>query len=182
MPVLKCTQKLIKALGKNANKIFTAPDNKPDTSVLGNWTAHLVRFARIRFVLFVNDKTLLTVFIHLVPKEKLILRFQQALFMELLRLKIPSDKATEETMKFLDFSLQRNTDRSMASYINQIAFEYQYLLAYHIEDSDTLEIKPVQESVNKSPRVKRKQSFPDDYVRELFGIEKQTGQKNAKGN
>jgi hypothetical protein len=70
----------------------------------------------------------------------------------------------------------------MASYINQIAFEYQYLLAYHIEDSDTLEIKPVQESVNKSPRVKRKQSFPDDYVRELFGIEKQTGQKNAKGN
>lgn len=173
MPVLKCTQKLIKALGKNADKIFSKPDNKPDTSVLGNWTAHLVRFARIRFVLFVNDKTLLTIFIHLVPKEKLILRFQQALFMELLRLKIPSDKATEETLKFLDFSLERNTDRSMTSYINQIAFEYQYLLAYNMEDNETFEIQPAQESVNKSPHVKRKQAFPDDYVRELFGLEKQ---------
>ena len=173
MPVLKCTQKLIKALGKNADKIFTTLDNKPDTSVLGNWTAHLVRFARIRFVLFVNDKTLLTIFIHLVPKEKLILRFQQAFFMELLRLKIPSGKATEETLKFLDFSLEKNADRSMTSYVNQIAFEYQYLLAYNMEDNETFEIQPAQESVNKSPHVKRKHAFPDDYVRELFGIEKQ---------
>jgi len=173
MPVLKCTQKLIKALGKNADKIFSKPDNKPDTSVLGNWTAHLVRFARIRFVLFVNDKTLLTIFIHLVPKEKLILRFQQALFMELLRLKIPSNKATEETLKFLDFTLERNTDRSMASYINQVTFEYQYLLAAHIEEHDNFEIQPAQELVNETPHIKREQAFPDDYVRELFGIEKQ---------
>lgn len=169
MPVLKCTQKLVRALGKRSETQFSV-SSAEDISILGSWYAHLVIFARIRFILFVNEKTLLTIFIHLVPKEHLIERFQQALFKELLKLKIPASKATEEALRFSGFSLEKNADRSMTSYINQITFEYKYLLAAHIEEHNTFEIEPAQELVNKTPRIKRKHDFPDDYVRELFGI------------
>lgn len=78
MPILKCTRTLVRVLGKSADKQFSPqPDN--DTSVLGCWSAHLVMFARMRFVLFVNAKTLLTIFLHLIPKEHLLERFRQAL-------------------------------------------------------------------------------------------------------
>jgi len=171
MPVLKCTQKLIKAFGKSAEKLFPATNtDKSDTSILGYWSAHLVMFARMRFVLFVNEKTLLTIFIHLNPKGNLLLRFQQSLFRELLRLKIPADKATEETLEFQHFTLEKNTDRSMASYMNQMSFEYKTLLAMHIEEKETFEIEPAQILVNGTPRIKREHVFPNDYVRELFGV------------
>ncbi|MEM0144118.1 MAG: hypothetical protein QXL94_09320 [Candidatus Parvarchaeum sp.] len=57
MPILKCTKKLIRAFGKNIDKIFSAPENKTDTSILGNWTAHLVIYTRTRFVLALVNKT-----------------------------------------------------------------------------------------------------------------------------
>jgi len=170
MSTLRCTQKLIKALGKSAEKLFSANPDNNDTSILRSWNAHLVIFSRLRFVLFVNEKTLQTVFIHLKPKENLLPRFQQALFKELLRLKIPVDKATEEALKFQNFTLEENTDKSMASYMNQMAFEYKFLLAAHIEERKTFEIGHAQELVNRTPRIKREHVFPDDYVRELLGV------------
>jgi len=168
MPVLKCTKKLIKALGKSADKLLVKNQDSEDTSVLGDWTAHLVIFARMRFVLFMNDKTLLTIFIHLVPKENLVERFQQALFKELLRLEIPADSTSEETFR-LKFSLEENTDRSMRSYLNQIAFIYKYLLAAHIEEHGTFDPEAAQMIANETPHVKREHDFPEYYVRELFG-------------
>ena len=168
MPVLKCTKKLVKALGKSTGKLFSASQDSEDTSVLGAWTAHLVIFARMRFVLFMNDKTLLTIFIHLVPKEHLLERFQQALFKELLRLEIPADKASKEAFN-LKFSLEENTDRSMRSYLNQIAFIYKFLLAAHIEEYGTFEPEAAQVLANETPHVKKAHSFPDGYVKELFG-------------
>jgi hypothetical protein len=176
MPALKCTRKLIKALGKSADRLFVTKQDSEDASVLGDWTAHLVIFARIRFVLFVNDKTLLSIFIHLVPKEYLFERFQQALFKELLRLEIPADKATEEALKFQAFSLEENTDRSMRGYLNQMAFEYKFFLSAHIEEHGTFDPEAAQALTNQSPHVKRKHSFPEYYARELFGA----GGKPAK--
>jgi len=96
MSTLRRTQKLINALGKSDEKLFSANPANNDTSILRSWNAHLVIFSRLRFVLFVNEKTLLTVFIYLKPKENLLFRFQQVLFKELLRLEIPVDKATEQ--------------------------------------------------------------------------------------
>ena len=171
MPVLKCTQKLIKAFGKSAEKLFPGTNtDKSDTSILKYWNAHLIMFARMRFVLFVNEKTLLTIFIHLNPKENLLLRFQQSLFRELIRLQISADKAAEETLKFQNFTLEKNTDRSMAIYMNQMSFEYKILLAMHIEEKETFEIEPAQILINGTPHIKREHVFPNDYVRELFGV------------
>lgn len=163
----------MRAFGKNTEKIFPAQSNKIDPSILGNWTAHLVIFYRNRFVLFVNDKTLLTIFISFKPKEKLIQRFQQALFRELLRLEIPTDKAKDETLKFLEFSLEKNRDKSMTSYMKQIIFEYKFMLTSYLEAHGIFEIEPVQKMINETPRIKREHTFPNDYVRELFGLEKQ---------
>jgi hypothetical protein len=171
MPGLKCTRRLIKALGKSADKLFVANQDSEEASVLGAWTAHLVIFARMRFVLFMNDKTLLTIFIHLIPKENLLERFHQSLFKELLRLEIPIGKATEEALKFQAFFLEENTDRSMRSYLNQMVFIYKYLLAAHIEERGTFDPEAAQVIANETPHVKREHSFPEYYVRELFGAD-----------
>jgi len=173
MPVLNCSQKFMKALGKNAGKIFPAAASAyQDKSVLGDWTAHLVFFSRIRFALFVNNKTVLTLFIPYAPKEKLMERFRHALFRELVNLGVPAAKATEEVICYDNFTLEKNTDRSMAGYLNQITFEYKYLIIYHMEDNETVDLEKIQASINDSPRVKRTSCFPNDYVRELFGLEK----------
>ena len=172
MPILKCTRTLVRVLGKSADKQFsTQPDN--DTSVLGCWSAHLVMFARMRFVLFVNAKTLLTIFIHLIPKEHLLERFRQALVKELIRIGVPPGKAMEETEKFRNFSLEKNTDRSVIGSMNELAFDYKVLLSSHIEEYGLLDLENAQELANQMPHVKREHPFPDDYVRELFGVEEQ---------
>jgi hypothetical protein len=141
MIVLKYTKKLIKALGKNADKIFSSASDKKDASVLGEWSANLVKYAGIRFILFVNDKTLLTIFLVFKPKENILERFQQALLKELLRLDIPSDRATEETLKFSGFSLEKNTDKSMTSYMNQLSFDYQVMLDMQLQRKEFLDIE-----------------------------------------
>lgn len=158
-------------MGKSTEKLFSKNPDVSNPSVLGSWSAHLVIFARMRFVLFVNVKTLLTIFIHLTPKEDLLLRFQQALFKELLRLGIPSDETTEEALRYQDFSLEKNTDRSMAGYMNQMAFEYKIFLQMHLEEHGTFEPEVAQELTNRSPHVKREHDFPDHHVRELFGVD-----------
>jgi hypothetical protein len=172
MPILKCTRTLVRVLGKSADKQFsTQPDN--DTSVLGCWSAHLVIFARIRFVLFVNAKTLLTIFIYLKPKEILLERFRQALVKELTRLGVRFGKAMEETEKFRNFSLEKNTDRSVIGSMNELAFDYKIFLSMHIEEYGLLDLENAQELANQIPHVKREHPFPDNYVRELFGVEEQ---------
>lgn len=175
MPTLKCTKKLIKALGKSADKLFIADQDSKDTSVLGAWTAHLVIFARMRFVLFINDKTLLTIFIHLVPKEHLLERFQQALFKEFFRLEIPGDEAVKEAFGFQAFVFKENIDRSMAGYLNQMAFEYKFFLSAHIEEHGTFDPEAAQILTNQSPHVKREHSCPEEYVKELFGVNQDQG-------
>ncbi|MBU2495571.1 MAG: hypothetical protein KJ935_03605 [Candidatus Omnitrophica bacterium] len=127
----------------------------------------------MRFVLFVNAKTLLTIFIHLIPKEHLLERFRQALFKELFRLGVPPGKATEETVKFRDFSLEKNTDRSVVGSMNELAFEYKVFLAMHIEEYGLFDPEAAQISANQTPHLNRERSFPDEYVLELFGVEEQ---------
>ena len=172
MPILKCTRTLVRVLGKSADKQFsTQSDN--DSSVLGCWSAHLVIFARMRFALFVNAKTLLTVFIHLIPKEHLLERFRQALFKELIRFGVPPGKAMEETEKFRNFSLEKNTDRSVIGSMNELAFDYKMLLSMRIEEYGLFDPENAQALANQTPHVKREHPFPDDYVCELFGVEEQ---------
>ena len=175
MPVLKCSKKLIKALGKTADKLFPAKSDDKDSSVLGGWSANLVLYARMRFVLFINDKTLLTIFIHLIPKEHLFENFQQALFKELIRLKIPADKATEEALKFQSFTLGENPDRSMRGYLKQMAFDYEVLFDMQRGKKEFLDIEEAQALANETPHVKREHDFPEDYVIELFSVSQKKG-------
>ena len=173
MPSLHCSQKFMKALGKNADKIFHAPHpGHADLSILGSWTAHVFFLSRVKFVLFVNDKTVLTLIVPFAPKEKILERFRHALLKELVSLEIPSARATEEVICYDNFTLSKNTDRSMAGYLNQITFEYKYLMFYRMEKGSTVDLEKIQASINDSPRVKRVKCFPNDYVRELFGLEK----------
>lgn len=169
---LKCTQKLMKAFGKSAGKLFPAGGAGvlDSSSILGPWSAHLVIYLRKRYVLFVNDKTLLSILIPYVPKETLVIRFQEALLKELIRLGVPADSASEEAWKFHDFVLEKNSDRSMAGYMKQKAFEYKVIFDNQLERKGALQIERAQALINKSPQLKREKVYPCFYVRELFGI------------
>lgn len=154
-------------------KLFPAnyADAPDDSTTLGPWSAHLVIYLRKRFVLFVNDKTLLTVFTPYAPKESLVIRFQEALFKELLRLGVSADQSAEESWKSHDFVLEKNSDRSMAGYMKQKAFEYKVYFDNQLTGEGVMDIKRAQALVNKSPHPKREKVFPCLYVRELFGLQ-----------
>ncbi len=147
----------MKAFGNSAGKLFPANDADAPAArtILGAWSAHLVIYLRKRFVLFVNDKTLLTVFIPYAPKETLVIRFQEALFKELLRLGVSADQAAEESWKSHDFVLEKNSDRSMAGYMKQKAFEYKVYFDNQLTRKGVMEIRSAQSLVNKSPQLKR---------------------------
>ncbi len=137
----------------------------------GEWSAHLVFFLKKRFVLFVNDETLLTIMLAYNPKETLAERFRKALFRELVMLGVFSEAAEEESLKFRVFVPEKNTSRTMAGYMKQKAFEYKFLFGMRLVKDGTFEIEQVQAGINKSPNPKRKQVFPDAYVRKLFGMD-----------
>ena len=168
MTALECTQKLIKAFGKSAEKLFPSTNvDIEEASILGCWSAHLVVLSRVRYVIFINNKTLLTIFIPFKPKETLIQRFQQALFKELLRLGVAIDAATEESLKFLNFTLEKNTNRSITGYINEMVFAYKVLLSSVFVLNAVFSTTDIQKNNRKPNTIKRLEVFRKIQVAKL---------------
>ena len=128
MPILRCTQKLLKELR-------TAPSQLVESvGALGSWHANLLRFERRKCVLFTNDATLYSVFVPGLRKSQfqcIVDVMGQALFRSL-RLADFSEPQIAAIIREVDGSnelqIAKTNNRSVLGSMNDMAYQIESMV------------------------------------------------------
>lgn len=162
MAVLRCTAKLLNAMRAKPVAEPAAANNR-----LGEWTANLIRVARIQLVLAVSEPTRMGVVIDAAPYALIPERFGQGLFKALLYLDIPADMAAKEAESMRDMELAASSSRSVLGTLNQFAYQIESDL-WHGKACSARDLTcRLAEMVVIKPK---DVGFPADRVREAFGL------------
>ena len=162
MITLRCTQKLRKYLGITP---LDQPD--PPTAVLGDWYANLIPTIAGDLIIFVNERTLLTVAI---PVE------QVDLLLELFRLRVanllgmiglPQHIIDRETSHFDQVQFGKTASRSVLGSMNDFAWNYQYL-AEEARSKADLSLSNAEFNMDQMPCGPLDYQFPADVARMLL--------------
>jgi len=121
MSIIHLTQKLARSIGvpRTGNTSDLA-----DETILGPWTAKPIYLARKRYVLFINDRTLLTALVSYAPKDTLFEKFADNLQLQLESLFIEKNAARREAQSYRNPALDTKTNRSILGSLNDMAYQY----------------------------------------------------------
>jgi hypothetical protein len=162
MITLRCTQKLLKFLGIVPNKNLELT-----TARLGDWYANLVPTLLGDLIIFVNEKSLLTVAIpvwnsdHLVP----LFRLRVANLLEMLR--IDPGGIADELCHFDQVQFGRTVSRTILGSMNDIAYQYQ-VIAEEAGNESEISLSAVELDLSRMPSKPIDYNFPSDIARELL--------------
>jgi hypothetical protein len=120
--ILRCTRKLLKALG-----VKPADPLPPSTNVLGEWCAHLIETVAGDLVIFANARTLLSVALPASSLPQLIPLFAARVYNLLCVIGVPETLAAQEIATYRDALFTKTADRSVLGSLNEIAHYYQYV-------------------------------------------------------
>jgi hypothetical protein len=167
--VVRGTQRLLEKLGTKANEPASG------TTLLGPWYATLARW-RPQVALFVDEATLLPVFLPLAPARSVLSRFPDVLSQVLDRRGVPADWIAHEVAEMDDCVTAKTASRSVVGIMN----EFLFLAGVHRAeegDVDLLRLSVDLASTPFSPLYKRHVS-PD---RELAAFVSTRGHSLASG-
>jgi len=135
--LLHCTKKLAERLPE------TVAEALMETSILGNWHAHLFQLKRRQCLLFCHDETRYMLFLAGLNKShfKELGRLHRDLFLlSLTALEVPESRILRVGLALGPPRFDRATDRSVLGSLNVAATD----LSIHLEDVDNpLELDPV---------------------------------------
>lgn len=171
MPVLRCTQKLLKELG-------VAPsDAIAPVGALGAWHANLLRFEMRRCVLFTNDSTLYSIFVPGLRKpqfQRIKDVFGQSLFrsLRLSGFAQPQIEAVLENIDgFEELQVAKTNNRSVLGSMNDLAYQLEWM----ISSSGGLErcsIDQVNQELNRVPMSAiRPHTYSIDALRDRLNVQ-----------
>jgi hypothetical protein len=127
---LKCTQKLAKFLG-----VKLCPESVKTDTTLGSWYANLVSTSVGDVVLFVNERSLLSVIVPAVEVSLVLVTFTQRVYQQLVMIGVSESAAKRELFSFNEIQLTKTTSRRILGTMNEISLTYQNLL----EDVDYID-------------------------------------------
>jgi len=119
---IRCTRKLYKFL-----KITPIENPEPATGALGDWYANLVPTYAGDLVIFVNERSLVTVAVPVKEIENLIPLFRLRIENLLLMLDVDQDVIDTEISHLEPVHFARTASRSILGSMNDIAWNYQYI-------------------------------------------------------
>ena len=161
MTALRCTAKLLKPL-----KVAPEPDIPAPTNCLGDWTAHIVRYARKPFVIAVAEYSRIALILPAAPYATLVDRFLADLPYLLRYLHIPDAQIESEIAAMKPMRIAKTNSRFVLASINNYDLMISWLLADGT-DWTTLDLmQRIAEDISK----------PNDYqptgdaLRERFGL------------
>ena len=161
MFVLHATQKLLKRLGS-----ATADPAVASTTAMGNWYATALLW-RPQVALFVNERTLLPVLVHLAPASALVPRFAGSLAAVLEELAVPHRLVAREIELMGEHQLAKTANRSVVGTMN----EFSHLADAHGRgetNGDLLRLSITLAATPCGPLYSRS-GFPDREVLAQFG-------------
>jgi len=162
MITLRCTKKLRTYLG-------ITPVNQPDppSATLGNWYANLIPTAAGELIIFVNERTLLTVAIPVVESDRLLELFRLRVANLLGMIGLPRYIIDRETGHFDRVQFGKTASRRLLGSMNDFTWHYQ-IQAEEATSKADLSLSNAEFSLSQMPCGPIDYQFPADVARELL--------------
>jgi hypothetical protein len=147
---IRCTQKLIKAIGLQ-NSDLTEVETQADN--LGDWYANLLYISRRKCVLFTNEKTLYSFLIPRVKKAHLVQLHD--LFLSQLAINLESEGFDQRIItnlqeKYRDFGIAGTKSRRVLGSMTDYAQQLKYIFMVR-EGPEPTSIIPINRQINRVP-------------------------------
>ena len=149
MPTLRCTQKLLKAIGNQS--VHPIEHSRP--SLLGDWYVNLLVIARQNALLFTNEATLYSFAVLGVRKAmlpNLISILMEHLKQNLSYENVPPYVIDRLVVEYRDLRLAETANRSVLGSMNDLAD----MLEHYVQDaggSRACDVRQVNQQLNQSP-------------------------------
>ena len=169
MVTLRCTRKLLNFLDFNP-----VEDPEPPTGKLGDWYANLVSTEGGDLIVFVSERSLVTVAIPAWDAEKLDTLFRARVKNLLRMLDVSEEHISREIMHYQDIQFSKTSSRSILGSMNDISWHYQFL-AERSDPSRALSLSEAELELSNMPSIAR-ELFPADAAKALI-----ESQKSANG-
>ena len=162
MVTLRLTHKLQKLLDIDLDEQV-----EPTTSRLGDWYANLIPTVSGDLILFVNEKTLLSVAIPVWEANNLIPLFHLRVTNLLGMIGIPHKKILDEIRHYDRIQFGKTTSRSIVGSMNDIAWQYQGMAEVAMSKKD-LSLSEAELRLSEMPCKPINYRFPSEVVKELL--------------
>jgi len=162
MVTLRCTQKLLKFLG-----IVPAKTLELTTAALGDWYANLVPTESGDLIVFVNERSLLTVAVTVWESKHLVSLFCLRVFNLLGMIGIDPGEIVNEINHFDRVQFGKTVSRSVLGSMNDIAWQYQ-VRAEAARDKTDLSLSEAEASLSQMPCKPIGYKVPAEVAKELL--------------
>jgi len=160
---LRCTLKLLKFLA-----ITPVKEPIPATGRLGDWYANLVPTDAGDLIIFVNEKSLVTVAIPAWEAENLVSQFRARVQNILAMLGVSIESIRSEIGHYQQVQFAKTASRSVLGSMNDIAWNYQFI-ADSGDGSGYLSLSDAEYGLSNMPSI-AKNFFPSDVAKELLEL------------
>jgi hypothetical protein len=161
MLALRCTQKLLKRVGK------PDPDPPQSTTVLGDWFAQPLSVGHQRFVLLASELSRLPILMPARDVKNIGRNFPHALGQMLWRLDIPAGKIERGVDAAREVVIAATNNRSVLGTLN----DYSNMLQWTMPNRPNTDLVDVALWLSHTP-VRPIDGFPDNVTRALLGESK----------
>ncbi len=161
MVTLRCTRKLLKFLDINP-----VEDSELPTGKLGDWYANLVSTDGGDIIVFVNERSLVTVAIPAWEAENLVVQLRARVRNLLALLGVSKESISSEISHYEEVQFAKASNRSILGSMNDIAWNYQFIAARG-EESGYLSLSDAEYRLSNMPSIAR-DLFPSDAAKELL--------------
>ncbi|MFH1446720.1 MAG: hypothetical protein ABIG43_04825 [Chloroflexota bacterium] len=122
MITVRCTRKLYTYLELKPCEVL-----EETTSTLGDWYANLISTEAGDLIMFVNERSLVTVAVPVMYRQDLMIHFRTRVVNLLNNIDIPMRVILKESMHFSYVQIAKTASKSILGSMNDIAYHYQVL-------------------------------------------------------
>ncbi len=162
MITLRCTRRLLEFLD-----VEPMEDPEPPTGALGDWYANLIPTCAGDLIIFVNERSLITVAVPVWEAENLVPLFRTRVRNLLAMIGLPWDVIEREIGHLDPVRFAKTASRSVLGSMNNIAWHYQ-VRAEEAKDRGDLRLSPVEFKLGQMPFSPLDYRFPTEVAEELL--------------
>ena len=165
MITLRCTKKLRTYLG-----VIPIENVQPPTAALGDWYANLIPTYAGGIILFLSEKSLLSVAIPVWETKKLVPLFRIRVANLLWMIGIPPKIIAREVSHFDQIQFCKTASRSVLASMNDFAWHYQ-IMAEESDGESRLSLSKTEVKMTQMPCGALGYQFPSEVAKELLGVQ-----------
>ena len=162
MFILRCTRKLLQRI-----KDEPFEGSVPTTTALGDWYANVIPMPFGELLLFVNERSLLTVAIPGEDVRFILPQLRQRVDNLLKRFNVPNRLVIAEIRNMQNVQIAKTASRSVLGSMNDIALNYQIMVEYN-EASRIQNLGELELNLSSMPHKPLDYGFPVDIALKLL--------------